>query len=268
MELKNFNGRLNKDMFTNIEKSMTPTELNLAYPNDKFLQFEESAIHSFIKRTVSDSKSGLTKAMGQDGEDILKKAEEELKTLKRVLIADENGERHIFVKAISLPKNEEIEKGVMTDTLLYDSKFTFKKTGKEIKEKLVIITAKLNAEVTALALKLDGMSEELPHLPTRKPSDYVFRGYAIDDCNYKMFEWNQCNFYDKVEQNGAGMSVESIQPASTQEEATCCRMWNDTVEKYFDTLVEVKSCEVLLENIADKSSYELTPRQIITFDFK
>lgn len=268
MELKNFNGKLNTSMFTNIEKSLNSTELGLTYPTSKFFHFEEKAIRAYAQEAVNASTSELVKAMGQDGDAILKKAEEEFKELKRVLIVDDKGEeRTIFIKAKT--ENEasnNIEKGAMSDALFYDTKFSFKKTGKEIKEKMSAMCAKFEAQKTILSTKLDTMLDELPCVPTRTPSDYIFRGFAIDS-DYKLFEYNQCYFYEKMESNSNAMAVGEIQPASNKEDAKICNDWNSAVEKYFDTCVEIKSCETLEENLDDKKSYELTPRQLITFGF-
>lgn len=275
-----FSHRLNMSGFTNIEKSISTEEFSRNYQNGKFHIFEKSAISSFMK-SVQDAIGGeIVKGGFNDTPEVdrlLSKAKQDLSSLKRVLINDGPGtERVVFVKAIedNLEKaksddlekgenGEELEKGIVEDALEYSDKIIFKKTGKEIKEKLEAIKTQETVELSNVKDMLDKCLLENPMKPTRVPGLWGSReGLVIP---YMIFNWNQT--YCDSERSFDPSADANCRACDTPEEALANSSYNDLVHKFIDLTADLRMIELYLNNIKDEEKFELSARQMLMLKF-
>lgn len=97
-----FEGRLNLDGFTNIEKGFTSKEFATKYPSEDFLVFEKSQIENYKQNVLRAVQEDRLQKGGNpftsEKEDILEKAKQELGQLHKVRINDGPGlVREVYV---------------------------------------------------------------------------------------------------------------------------------------------------------------------------
>jgi len=163
-------------------------------------------------------------------------------------------------------EDDTIEKAM--DSFDYSDKITFKKTGKEIKEKLVEVLAKVVALKTNCEARMLAITEELKEFPTRKLEEYETRG--IEDYQVKLlkkFEW--CKTYFNTGDKGycVESSGSNIASATTKEEAAFCSEYNQCVDKIIGCLRDGQKIGIFERNIKDKEEYELNTSQMRVLNF-
>lgn len=115
MNLKDFQGRINQDLFSdNIEKSYDGKEFETNFPSNKFKVLEASSVQNFID-TIKKGVETLSLTDKEGADKLLQKSIADVKRLKKVNLIDDLGQRDVFVMEVEKSqKNEKLEKA-MTD---------------------------------------------------------------------------------------------------------------------------------------------------------
>lgn len=280
LEAKDFNERLNKSIFTNLEKGISTKQLKETYPESQFAILEKSVVEGYILETYKATGGEIIKGGFNDTPSVAKaiaNMKEQVSSLSHVSVNDDGHKRDVYVmlkaKEDTLQKGgkdgEKLEKGKLADDLYYNNvdNITFEKTGKAIKEKLVTVKALENSKVVEVTEKLSKMQSEFTHQPTEDCYKYGFAKNV--ECNYKCFNWNLTYFEEGSSMNGSYENSDGsyTNVVASQEEADFCREWNNLVEKYVDCKSECKAIEVYEDNLEDSKKYKLTAQQMLHFGF-
>ena len=153
----------------------------------------------------------------------------------------------------------------------YESKITLNKSGKELKEQVknIVLPEKNRCKETCEKEAKD-LLEECGAAPTRDVDKWWTNDMDIE-VPFKIYSWDETY----VPERGVGIA-ETLSPSDnkelnapgSQKVAELRRKYNDKVRNVCDALVDIKACEILLNNVEDKQKFELTPRQIIAFKFR
>lgn len=278
LTVENFEGRLNLSGFTNIEKGYSSEEFNRTFTPDKYRVFEESNVKEFINKINKAVGGEITKGGFNDTDEtkaIIEKAKADLGTLRQIRVNDGPGMmKHVYVQEIvdEVSKAEEgdLEKSHVTDAFAYGTnKITFKKKGKEIKEKMAAEKARIERENEDIEKEIDECMENFVTNPTETPHLWGARERVKNP--YKIFNWNQT--YYSTPENGmnavscAGADGIDCQPCGSPEEAECNNKYNSLVYKWIDNCAEICTLELYENNIEDGKSYELTAEQMLSLKF-
>lgn len=185
---------------------------------------------------------------------------------------------------------EEIEKGgaeeegieksdILNAVSSYGNPIKFTKTGKEIKEKLKGVRSEKEAVLSQAKKDADEILEDCGTSPSTEVPTY-WTGELKLDVGYKMYDWNQTYYNEKVSNGVGGFYTSSLSPTQqkekekkdnspeTEAQAECRRNYNNKVRVIAEVMTDIKAIDILDENLKDGSSYQLDPRQIIAFGFK
>jgi hypothetical protein len=235
-----------------------------------------------VKAFVEDINKKTSKLEKAEAESLYNKATEELLSLKLVRVSSEVGEENLFIRKKSTPVEElsksldtDLEKGAISEAFRYSSKIHLMKTGVQIKDKAEILKKEEESKANHLQSKLDEMLEETDCVPTESISEYQYRGFKkkIGQISYKRYMWNKTYYSQDVVDNGAKFMTETKSSdigntnASSQEEADICRKYNDTLEQYIETKVEIANLDFIASNLDDKKKYELSQEQAVSLGF-
>lgn len=193
----------------------------------------------------------------------------------------EQVENSVVEKAIE-PK--EIQKAEIFSALKqYNNPVMIKKTGKEIKEQIKnVILPYLLSKKEEIQKSLNDFIANTTILPT-KPC-YMRIGLEESEFPYKMYSWEEINWsveksfgqifkgFGDVEavDSCEGEECEKIKfpyyPQS-KEEADSRRKYNNLVEDFRDLIMDIKTANVLLNNLQDKEVYYLNIEQLVGLKF-
>lgn len=258
-----FNGRLNKEFFTNITKGITPEEFNKRYPTSEFHHCTKSEVMNFIEKAYELTGGDIQKGSFNDTEEcigILNQMREQVSLMKAAKV-EVNGEiidkfaLRKSTQPIEKAKNDDnaIVKGSIYDLISYGSTFIeFDKKGAELKQKLAIKKSEITQACIEIKSKLLEIEKSLSHVPTE----------PIDGIEFSKFHYELCyNEGHNVNFN------ESDSGMLTAQEAEINRNWNDNCYKYSDLNRELKAIELLERELVDNKSYKLTASQMLNFGF-
>lgn len=204
------------------------------------------------------------------------------------------------VKNVTEPDIQEVEKGdtelepfnvyedddnVEKSDILYaisncDNPVTMKKTGKEIKEQITnVVLPEKRVALENKKKEADALLTECGNAPTHSVPPYYTGGIKTDDIPFKIYNWDETYFRASDPSSPSIISSLSVydqedkvaklkgNPAENAEQAAARSKYNDEVNKYCEILTDIKACEILLKNLKDGDSIDLTARQIMAFKF-
>lgn len=151
-----------------------------------------------------------------------------------------------------------IEKGEISDTLGrgYGSgsePIKFKKTGKEIKEKIPAIITMLTTEQTKIQVQLEVLAEQIGVAPTENRNSSFVKGII-----YNQYPWAMCEaIYD---------NANKCYGEKTDQMDQCCK-YNSLAYLYCSISEDLLSCQVIASNVEDKTSYTLSTSQLVALGF-
>ena len=231
-----------------------------------------------------------------EADDVVNKDEDETEDEEKVNKADESEVLDYALSKgyVSLEDEDGITKAVYTDTELnrtlgivgerfdfeksdvmdamcgYESKITISKTGKEIKEQVknVVLPAKKEC-LEKCSADANKLLSDCGDAPTRDVPKYWLADMDIETA-YKFYDWDETYVPERginvVQTLSASENVQGNVPSSVKEGQTR-REYNDKVRNVCDCLVDIKACEILLNNIKDNEKFTLSPRQILVLKF-
>lgn len=280
LEVEDFNNRLNLNFFTNLEKGITEEQLQKAYPSEHYLVFERPSVEKWINNVYASTGGEIRKGGFNDTpevEDKLMDMKEKIDLMKSIQVQGDGdlGIRTVYVLEKALVSEEQdllqkskdsedtLEKGKVDDMVNYsDLKITFKKTGAEIKEKLESLEAIERAKLNEIQVKMEVLANTLEHKPTEK-----YYNSDTDDMplSYK-YEMTYAENKDISSNNVLAVS-DDTQACLTSDQCAGYRQWNDLCYNYRDVQRELKTIELLEDNLEDDSVFELSARQMFTLGF-
>ena len=170
-------------------------------------------------------------------------------------------------------KEADLEKSDIMNALSYQSEIKVSKTGKEIKKQVDdVILPELTAN---LAVKENEATEKLKECggaPT-KDVDPWWTSDVKMDVGYKVYNWEETYFNPEKDGVAGSLSYSDAEEKkvkancpTSKEEADCRRCYNDIVRAICNIKVDIKACEILKE-LNDGTTYELSPRQVLSLKF-
>lgn len=149
---------------------------------------------------------------------------------------------------------EDLRKGEISDRLANGwgsgEALKFRKTGKEIKEKLPTIESTLNNAKMVLIAELAGLKAKIGVEPTEEHSGGKF--------NLLRYPWKMCD---------AGWDPVGRIAVEATETNTCCQKYNDLCWKLLDIEQDLEATKVMTANLDDAKSYDLTVGQLVALCF-
>lgn len=157
-----------------------------------------------------------------------------------------------FSKSEQAALDDMIEKGEIADTLASgygagSQPMIFKKTGKEIKEKVPGIIAALTAQKAVIEGQLNDLQVSAGIVPDQQTG----RKYS-KTTPYQRYEWKIC---EPAYVNGAY--------AETTEQNKICSKYNSLVWVYNDILDDLDAIAIIEKNVEDSKAYDLSVSQLI-----
>jgi len=155
----------------------------------------------------------------------------------------------------------------------YDTKMRFHKTGKEIKAQLKdVVIPELQSNLTAAEAKADELLEECGTAPTNAVPEY-WTGDLKVEIPYKFYNWDETQFCEKGTSLVSSFSPDSYEKRCCKnapenaEQAEARNKYNEAVRAIANITTDIKTCEIIVDNLKDKDSVELNVRQLLAFRF-
>lgn len=198
---------------------------------------------------------------GEDSEEEEEKTEESTEKAEETEAAKE--------EESSEKEEDTAEKSHIMDAISY-SGVKISKTGKEIKDQATnVLLPRLNAELEDYKKKADEKLALCGKAPTEDPKPWWTDDIELE-VPYKVYNWNETYVpkpsvaYDTLSAEDAAAKRGNV--PENDEQAKAREEYNEAVRMVCNTMVDIKACE-LMQNLKDKTSYELSPRQVLTLGF-
>ena len=254
-----FDGKLNLDGFTNIEKSLTQDDFDANFKSDAFMVFEEKNIREYIETVQKAIGGDIVKGGFNDTEELNEISKSSLDLLSKMTVVKVNNGDSSFRKLYAL------EKCHITDALSYgQSVFKFSKEGKDIIEKVMNEKAKIEKENMDIQKRIEECQEKFTCLPTE--TMYLHGVEEHVNNPYRLFAWNQCSYGESMP-SYIGEGETDCQPCGSAEEAEFNQKYNSLVREWVNNCAEIMTLDMYEKNIQENKSYELTPDQMLALKF-
>lgn len=253
--------KLNLSGFSEIEKAMTIQDFNKKYAGHPV--YTNEALTEFSK-AIKQEADRLEKG-GESKAHILEKAKADISGLKKLSLITSRGLIDVWVG----PKDETIEKGRISEALGYGAKqITFKKTGKEIKDKIEGISDSINTKIATLKGEMAALVTKIGKLPDQELGSWERNAPGCDEL--KRYPWECCRYEDQSSRsyNLSASDVPSEHKcASSKEEAENCSKYNSLLEQLCSCYADKDRCDTFSRNVEEKREYELDLYQLSSFGF-
>ena len=174
----------------------------------------------------------------------------------------------------SVDQNDDLEKAFDVGSVFssYDEQFKFTKTGKSIKEKLVVVKASEVAEIQACITKMTQYQAKIGVVPVGMLSDYTVNKYK------HRLKWLP-NVYTYEQKYGDGenktpTAMDTLTPEAgvskyviPSEHKQCSNDYNDLARKVGKLLISMVQLDTLANNLSDSKSYKLSAEQLTLLGF-
>lgn len=178
----------------------------------------------------------------------------------------------IIQKTVDSGKFESIEKAL--SSFRYDNNIKFKKTGKQIKEKIEAIEGRVKAKQMEYRLRMSELIKLIGEDPTEPLGEYDTERIGEDQVTgIKRYNWNKEYYDTKNPVTAFGMtdfskeSGKSITGATNEEQAKNVKEYNNLIYKLFTCIEDYKTIETIEHNIDEKQTYELSLNQVKELGF-
>lgn len=256
-DFKNPTRGINLNSFTNI--GISEKDFVKKYGNGKYAILTKGEMAQLI--TASNKFSDEI----QKGEDGLTVDTVLLKTEQVLVELEKGGQSLVFciekppVDTISKAEDNNIEKAVMG----YDTgKIQFKKTGKEIKEKLATIKTNIATKLTEVAVQLATLQVAIGFEPTEMANEWWYRGnYKAKVGEYLVYPDDKCYF------STGDYNYGSVNGNLTKETCDQCRQYNRAISNVIDLKCDSAECDTFIDNLVDTETYTLSADQLVRIGF-
>lgn len=169
-------------------------------------------------------------------------------------------------------ESDDLEKGQLGEALSYNfsNNNKFKKTGKEIKEKIEALVVLVNAKKDQAATDLKKIEDDLGFSPNEPLYSYEAR--ELPEAESKLlrtYGWNQCDWKQSnanTDMTGASDKI-SVKCAANEEEAKKCRAYNTIMYAYVECFRDLGKADTFLRNVDEKTSYVLSLDELKSLGF-
>mgnify|MGYP001345885227 CR=1 FL=1 len=292
-EFANGGGTLNFGTFTNFEKAISAEEFGFAVKEGVFSEiYDEKSMRSLCNDITAKAVDMVKAGNIEGGVDLIEKARKDLSKLVKKTVVDKTGKKTtVWVHAGATPKasdegggkeppktpkvtgggkepedtdikkaeENDIEKAL--DSFSNADNLTFKKTGEEIKEKLILVKEKIETCKSDYENKNIEILAELREQPTLKPDEWDTKDIEQETKAMRLFEWCKTHYSEGNKGSQVFSNEVSVTSASSKEEADMCDEYNRNVRKIFGCLRDLKKIGVLERNLEDKKTYDLSVSQ-------
>ena len=231
---------------------------------------EENNVTKAFQRMREQQRMNIAKSFGCEDDTLGELKEEIIKGLQ----SENPFEREFAEQRLDKAGFSDIEKSDIMDAITYggcSTNFHIKKTGKEIKEQIKsVILPDKQAKLATMKAEADRLLGCCGTAPTHDVCKWWCNDIPMD-CGYKIYNWEElkmpCNDDNYVCDTLNWEKKTTPNVPTTEEERKSRNDYNETVEKICRILVDVKACEILQKNLTDDTTIELTPKQILVFQF-
>ncbi len=176
---------------------------------------------------------------------------------------------------VAKSEDASLNKGEVSDALGHSGDKNFKKTGKEIKEKLTTVLATVKSKAEGHKTKMEVYRTKLGVAPTRDLDEWETRGIDDDDTTgLRVYDYDMTYFNDKGGSMGhaslpmnSEVGDESRTYAKSKEDASLAREHNTNLRKYLECIRDEHEVKVFQRNVEEGKSYELSLRQLGALGF-
>ena len=262
-------GKINFEGFTNVQR-----ETSIVSEHDFRNQVAGRNLTILTKAQVDElhesAKQAASDSIEKGGDASIQPAT--INALRVVVALEKGGLSEVYLMSkpvevkgdtvvgeLNKAEDTDIEKGILD----YNNRIEFKKTGKEIKEKLVTVKTNIQTKINELATAagiLLGQTEEKPNKPL---GDWEYRDYKDKIGEYNLFDWNKCYFKD----DASGFSTGSIDGNFTKEVCDIHSKYNDLIYNIVSLKRDACECDVFLANLVDADKYPLSTNELVKLGF-
>lgn len=180
---------------------------------------------------------------------------------------------------------KEIEKAQIFGALKnYNNPMMFEKTGAELKEQIknVILPILMEANTS----KVQFITAFLEAAPTQPTENLYCKIDLGDEFPFKVYNWEQCHYREKGVEGQIFKGFGDIEPdceeccgdncdvtistpiyCASEDEAKSRQTYNSWVEDLRDIILDIRTANVLLNNLIDTQKYILTLDQVTALKF-
>lgn len=281
-EFANGGGTLNFGTFTNFEKAISAEEFGFAVKEGVFSEiYDEKSMRNLCNDITAKAVDMVKAGNIEGGVDLIEKARKDLSKLVKKTVVDKTGKKTtVWVHEGTTPKTSDaggekeppktpkategeeendIEKAL--DSFANADNSIFKKTGEEIKEKLILVRKKIETCKSDYENKNIEILAELREQPTLKPDEWDTKDIEQETKAMRLFEWCKTHYSEGNKGSQVFSNGVSVESASSKEEADMCDEYNRNVRKIFGCIRDLKKIGVLERNLEDKKTYDLSVSQ-------
>jgi hypothetical protein len=161
---------------------------------------------------------------------------------------------------------EELQKSDVMNALDYQENIKISKTGKEIKNQIKTLLEDKKEKLEERKLELTDALDDTGEAPTHEADNWWKDNIRLV-VPYPVYSWEECRFYaPNVNSVFDSERTNNVNSAESKEQAAARERYNDIVRGICGLLADIKACEVL-NNLEDRTKYDLTPRQAIALNF-
>lgn len=263
---------LNQEFF-DIKKALTKEEFDMIYPNKQYHILNLNSYQKYLVDIGSEIQKGI-EIVDLTLELTKENIRNYLKQFKKVNLFSKGVESVYFVinknsgqQATEKSEKSDIEKGVKE--FGYNAKF--KKTGKQIKEKIPIVKALIEAKKKTFQAEMNECWKVVDFNPIQDFDDWETRGFGhlIADLP-KRYSYLQCNFTEQLTERNdlAANQIEfDFECCKTKEQADCCHKYNKAAKGFLNCCVDLIMLDSYERNLNDKEIYDLHPEDAVAMGF-
>ncbi len=263
-------GNLNLEGMANLEKGYISERAftELYAKSGKYELFAKAALIEKANSMADDIEKGEGVTEGHI----------DFSKVKRMVIRrEDHTDSEIFVleKAVEATSDniEKAEDGTPIEKSLMGygkNNLTFKKTGKEIKDKLAGVKSKLTTKIAEYVAKMAVLKGEIGIEPTQEMNKYEYQGK--EDKVGKMMRYPyEMEYYNDKSMAHNMMTTDTVnyssKGATSKDMATKVREYNDLAYSTIRCKLDEIEADLYITNLDDKKSFELTADQAMKLDF-
>lgn len=189
------------------------------------------------------------------------------------MILTESIEKGLGMLSLSTNKNfkKSFEKSHLNMSFESSNDIPIYKTGKEVKEKLLGLLNKEEAEVAELKSKAQEKVEAAGIIPTECVSEWQRKELEESEVP-KLISWDFIYNKELVSgmQSQGGVFIESNPPQKTplnEEQVSAAREYNRLVDELVGCMVEARRMKAIIENLKDGQKLTLSPAMVSSLGF-
>lgn len=258
MTILDFDGRsgraLNLEGFLNYQKPVELSVLQKAVEQGKIIAISPQGQEKMNKDIEKAAQSDF------EGGDLVTGTILAIKNFRKLLVNVDGSVQEFLVKAVEQKQDSDLEKGdeyyVLHDGIRSEKgvPLAFMRSGKEIKEALNSVVAKLQAENALLVANMATCVATVGIEPDEFPYDVGERKLG------KRYSYEACEAFEKnIPATAGGETTISSAELNPRKIENACRAYNNYFYAFSSNWRSISLCNAYLANIKDTQNYQLQP---------